>query len=120
MTGMDLWNAVHDHPDLEWLPCDMERDEVRVLHVPTRRAFAVPIAAVLGGEIGWDELLSVLTGAREPEVLTYVTRIVGYFSNLNSWNRSKLAELRDRGRGDYGVPARSPSLAGMARPEGTR
>ena len=32
-----------------------------------------------------------------------VTRIVGYFSRISNWNRSKLGELRDRRRGDYAV-----------------
>ena len=36
--------------------------------------------------------------------MTHVTRIVGYYSQLQNWNRSKLAELRDRHKGDYSVP----------------
>lgn len=32
-----------------------------------------------------------------------VTRIVGYFSRVNNWNPSKLAELADRQAGDYAV-----------------
>ena len=32
-----------------------------------------------------------------------MTRIVGYFSRINNWNKSKLAELRDRQAGDYGL-----------------
>jgi ribonucleoside-triphosphate reductase len=32
-----------------------------------------------------------------------VTRIVGYFSRISNWNKSKLGELRDRRRGDYSV-----------------
>jgi anaerobic ribonucleoside-triphosphate reductase len=31
------------------------------------------------------------------------TRIVGYFSPIQSWNLSKLAELRARQRGRYAV-----------------
>jgi anaerobic ribonucleoside-triphosphate reductase len=37
------------------------------------------------------------------EKLTLVTRIVGYFSNIKSWNKSKIAELKDRRKGNYGV-----------------
>ena len=33
--------------------------------------------------------------------LTYVTRVVGYFSQINNWNISKQAELQDRHKGDY-------------------
>ena len=32
-----------------------------------------------------------------------VTRIVGYFSRVSNWNKSKLGELADRHRGDYAV-----------------
>lgn len=32
-----------------------------------------------------------------------VTRIVGYFSHISNWNKSKLGELKDRHRGNYSV-----------------
>ena len=35
-----------------------------------------------------------------PDVFN-ITRIVGYFSRVNNWNPSKLAELEDRQKGDY-------------------
>lgn len=34
---------------------------------------------------------------------THMTRIVGYYSNVHNWNKSKLGELGDRRRGDYTV-----------------
>ncbi|RKY14128.1 MAG: hypothetical protein DRP63_08840 [Planctomycetota bacterium] len=37
-----------------------------------------------------------------------VTRIVGYYSRVNNWNPSKLAELRDRQRGNYRLSSPSP------------
>ena len=44
-----------------------------------------------------------------------VTRIVGYYSRINNWNKSKLGELKDRHRGDYGVcPAVEEQVAGAA------
>lgn len=52
----------------------------------------------------WPDLEAVFTGAREPEVLIHMARIVGYFSRLDNWNLSKVGELRDRRRGDYVVP----------------
>jgi len=33
----------------------------------------------------------------------HVTRIVGYFSRIENWNKSKLGELKDRHKGDYKV-----------------
>lgn len=32
-----------------------------------------------------------------------ITRIVGYYSRINNWNRSKIGELRDRHRGNYQI-----------------
>ena len=44
-----------------------------------------------------------------------MTRIVGYFSRVNNWNKSKLGELRDRHRGDYAVsPVPAAEVAGAA------
>jgi len=38
-----------------------------------------------------------------------VTRIVGYYSRINNWNKSKLGELKDRHRGSYGLGAPHPA-----------
>ena len=35
--------------------------------------------------------------------LSMFTRITGYFSELSSWNKSKIEELRARRRGNYKV-----------------
>ena len=46
-----------------------------------------------------------------------ITRIVGYYSRVTNWNKSKLGELRDRHRGDYGVtsvPQEQEQVAGAA------
>ena len=32
-----------------------------------------------------------------------ITRIVGYYSRVKNWNKSKLGELKDRQGGDYGI-----------------
>jgi ribonucleoside-triphosphate reductase len=38
-----------------------------------------------------------------------VTRIVGYYSRINNWNKSKIGELHDRHRGDYSVGRSAPA-----------
>lgn len=106
MDGHDFWNAVAAHPELEIIDIveceDRARDHVVILHVPTERAYALEITSILQAK--WSLLVEVLTWRREPRVLTHVARIVGYFSFLQSWNRSKLAELRDRHKGEYALP----------------
>lgn len=52
---------------------------------------------------GSVEFLKVMRGDRQSIVLEGVTRIVGYYSRVNNWNKSKIGELRDRGDGRYGV-----------------
>ncbi|MCK4802837.1 hypothetical protein KAS33_04115, partial [bacterium] len=32
-----------------------------------------------------------------------ITRIVGYFSRISNWNKSKLGELSDRHKGNYSL-----------------
>ncbi|MBN1923878.1 MAG: hypothetical protein JW791_03915 [Nanoarchaeota archaeon] len=34
-----------------------------------------------------------------------ISRVVGYFSKINDWNKSKSAEFKDRQKGNYKVPA---------------
>ncbi|MBM4053872.1 MAG: anaerobic ribonucleoside-triphosphate reductase [Planctomycetes bacterium] len=47
-----------------------------------------------------------------------ITRIVGYFSRINNWNKSKISELADRHKGNYRVedifPAKSASAESCA------
>lgn len=54
-----------------------------------------------------QEFVSVIQNDRKPVVLHGVTRIVGYYSKLTSWNRSKIGEIRDRAAGTYGVDSSS-------------
>ncbi len=55
----------------------------------------------------WAHLRNQLAETTQFLGLRHITRIVGYYSNVQNWNRSKLAELRDRHGGDYALPARS-------------
>ena len=43
--------------------------------------------------------------------VTGVTRIVGYFSRIDNWNKSKIGELKDRRRGNYSLTNSAPSPA---------
>ena len=31
----------------------------------------------------------------------HISRVVGYYSRIHNWNKSKLAELKDRQKGQY-------------------
>jgi len=40
------------------------------------------------------------------EVIGY-SRVVGYFSMIDNWNKSKLAEFKDRQKGNYSIKSLS-------------
>lgn len=46
-------------------------------------------------------IIGILKGEENAVRLWGVTRIVGYYSRVTSWNKSKIGELRDRGAGAY-------------------
>jgi len=52
-----------------------------------------------------QETEEVLEGLREPVELITITRIVGYYSQVETgWNKSKIGELIDRRKGNYSLP----------------
>ncbi len=50
-----------------------------------------------------QEFVNVIQNDRASIVLNGITRIVGYYSRVNNWNKSKVGELRDRAKGSYGL-----------------
>jgi len=59
------------------------------------------ISAIL--ENDWATLRGLATGETNITPLYHVTRIVGYYSRIENWNKSKLGELTDRRKGNYAV-----------------
>ena len=57
-----------------------------------------------------QEFIQVIQNDRKPIVLHGITRIVGYYSRVNNWNKSKVGELRDRAQRNYGLTAESPKF----------
>jgi hypothetical protein len=47
--------------------------------------------------------LQVVNCDENPVKLFGITRIVGYYSRVQNWNKSKIGELRDRQQGQYGT-----------------
>jgi len=55
------------------------------------------------------DTVGLLRGERPPVVINWMSRITGYYSLIRTsrgwgWNMSKIAELHDRQKGNYGVP----------------
>ncbi len=56
------------------------------------------------------DLLLKIKGEKNPRSLENITRIVGYYSRVNNWNKSKIGELRDRANGRYGLTNEKPAF----------
>ncbi len=71
----------------------------------------VSIDEIVRKVTGFDkaqEFIKVIQNNRVPIVLNGITRIVGYYSRVNNWNKSKVGELRDRANGSYGLTGKNP------------
>lgn len=99
-----FYDMVEAHADLAGVGIDVcsdERKAVVVKHTPSGMETRVPVDVIEESE--WAPLEAILTGKREPQVLQHMTRVVGYFSRVENWNKSKVGELRDRHKGDYSI-----------------
>lgn len=102
MNGKAFYDAIDAHPRLEWIDATPNPPEVQIRDTKTDITRAITIPSLLTAE--WEDLEAVLLGRKEGRVMLHMTRIVGYFAYLPAWNKSKLAELRDRHKGEYKVP----------------
>ena len=105
MDRSEFFDRVKAHPDLECLGVEEESAaepaSALVRHAPSGGKYRIELAAV--ARHPWETLEAVLTGRREPRVLSHMTRVVGYFSRVENWNRSKLGELEARQGGEYSL-----------------
>jgi hypothetical protein len=103
MTIQDLYASIEGHEALEGVSvCVDEKDpHVVIRHKTSNLLTKVHVNAL--ADVTWQQLEKVLCGEVEPRVLEHMTRVVGYYSRTSNWNRSKLGELRDRIRGQYGL-----------------
>lgn len=107
MEPMEFWQAVQDDEHLAYRGELL--GELIVRDVTRDKTMALDPRAVL--EHDWDVLRACLRGERAFVALGHVCRIVGYFSNMRNWNRSKLAEQAARRRGHYGEGGVSVKLS---------
>lgn len=105
MNGKDFFDQVNAHPDLEGADiCNESGEDVAyVVHKPSDTKYRLTFDAIATED--WDTLEAVLTGKREAHILDHMTRVVGYYSRIENWNKSKHGELKDRHKGQYGANA---------------
>lgn len=106
MKLIDFYEKINAHADIMGIDIKLGTfpvdDEVIVKHISAKRQ--VTFLAEVIREHTWDTLWKVITQKEPANPLYHVTRVVGYFSRIENWNKSKLGELRDRRKGDYRLP----------------
>ena len=85
-----------------------DEDEVVIQDARSGVKRAIKFRSV--AECEWEDLLALIQGRRNNVVMIHMSRVVGYYGQIQNWNRSKVAELRDRQKGNYSVPDRTPDL----------
>jgi hypothetical protein len=75
---------------------------LQILNHDKKLAYVITLEAILKQDLA-AVIRALETGIKNP--LYGVTRIVGYYSRINNWNKSKLGELQDRHVGNYSVKA---------------
>ncbi len=105
MEMMQFFDKIETHAELEGVGIDNEcKDKqpgVIIKHAKSGLMTRIPTAAIEAAD--WQILEDVLVGKREPQVLQHMTRVVGYFSRVENWNKSKIGELKDRQKGNYSI-----------------
>lgn len=99
MTGKAFRQAVKKHPDLVLV-------EVRgtFITIGNKKKYAThtfPFSEIM--KHPWEEWLALFMGLRGSRLMIQLSRVVGYYSRVDNWNRSKQAELKDRHGGDYAL-----------------
>lgn len=56
------------------------------------------------------QFIDCMNRNRNPIMLHGVTRIVGYYSRVTNWNKSKVGELRDRHQSNYALSGQVPKF----------
>jgi len=77
---------------------EIESDCIKVLDDRYQDASLIEINTILTNPVE-DVVKSLVT--RKSINLEGITRIVGYYSRVSNWNKSKVSELKDRHTGNY-------------------
>ncbi|MCD7889408.1 MAG: anaerobic ribonucleoside-triphosphate reductase [Oscillospiraceae bacterium] len=108
MELLAFFAQVEGHPDLQGLGTNSNTQyagrtsqDVIIKHTPSGLITSLHATTIQNTE--WPTLEEVLTGKREPQVLRHMARVVGYFSRVENWNKSKIGELKDRHKGTYSL-----------------
>ena len=95
----EFYNKIEESEEIEGMK--IGGGEFVVRHLPSGIVTALTPDCIYDND--WDTLAEIISVKREPQVLTHITRVCGYYSLAENWNKSKLGELADRHKGNYEV-----------------
>lgn len=98
-----FFDAIENHDRLAGYSIDLDSKEGCITVEDTKSGLVTVLPAEAIEKAEWSLLEDILIGNREPEVLYHMTRVVGYYSRVENWNKSKIGELKDRHRGTYAL-----------------
>lgn len=103
MNIIDFFDNVENNKKLRGVGIDDTGDQplIVVECVMSRLCTKMSLQSIIDNV--WVDIEPVLLCEREPIALTHMTRVVGYYSRIDNWNKSKLGELTDRQNGNYEV-----------------
>jgi len=99
MNAVQLFDLVEADENLEGLGVDKDGLLIKCLNPQLKTRIGLESLA----DTEWEDIRAVLVGEREPITLRHMSRVVGYYSMIENWNKSKIGELEDRQRGNYAV-----------------
>lgn len=100
MTRETFVSHVQTHPQMRL--CSKSNETTYYVRNFRNDLFEIPVDEVENHP--WEHLEMMLLGKRGVKTIESMSRIVGYYALLRNWNKSKIAELKDRHRGNYTVP----------------
>ena len=101
MKVTDFYNKIEKHEELEGMGVNEDNAEVIIKHKVSGVKTRLSVETIT--ECNWDDIAAVLTCNRDAHALTHMSRVVGYYSMINNWNKSKIGELKDRQNGIYAI-----------------
>ena len=103
----DLLAVVAERQGASARPADLEHGVRFVLGYIRQVPYMMKVAWTAAGNVGLQDACTIC----ESDDVFSMTRIVGYYSRISNWNKSKIGELKDRHRGNYNVGTSAPRPA---------
>ena len=113
MTATELYDLVEKDDELT----GMGVEEGCLLIGTSLNSMVTSVHCDKLGALEWADLRDIIVGKREAQALNHMTRITGYYSRVSNFNKSKIGELRDRQKGEYGIGGSSKPSDGESADE---